>query len=94
MSDPCILHRLCYNVVEVAMNWKHEGSFPSGITIWTLAGQTDKYSEVSIHTFGGGEGYTLTLGMHQASRFKTLEDAQACAAAILDGQPMPSKKHA
>jgi hypothetical protein len=76
------------------MNWKHEGSFPSGITIWTLAEQTDKYSEVSIHTFGGGEGYTLTLGMHQASRFKTLEDAQACAAAILDGQPMPSKKHA
>jgi len=75
------------------MNWKHEGSFPSGITIWTLAEQTDKYSEVSIHTFGGGEGYTLTLGMHQASRFKTLEDAQSCAAAILDGQPMPSKKN-
>jgi len=75
------------------MNWKHEGSFASGITIWSLAETTDKYSEVTIHTFGGGEGYTLTLGMHQASRFKTLEDAQACAADILTDQPKTSKKH-
>jgi hypothetical protein len=76
------------------MSWKHEGSFASGITIWTLEEQTDKYSEVSIHTFGGNEGYTLTLGMHQASRFKTLEDAQACASAILNAQPKTRKKHA
>lgn len=75
------------------MNWKHEGSFASGITIWSLAETTDKYSEVTIHTFGGGEGYTLTLGPHQASRFKTLEDAQACAADILTDQPKTSKKH-
>lgn len=73
------------------MNWKHEGSFASGITIWTLAETTDKYSEVSIHTFSGGEGYTLTLDSHQAARFKTLEDAQACAADILKGHLRASK---
>jgi hypothetical protein len=65
------------------MNWKHEGSFESGITIWTLTTPADSYEEVTIHTFGSEAGYTLTLGSHQASRFKTLEDAQSCAASIL-----------
>lgn len=76
------------------MNWKHEGSFESGITIWTLATATDRYEDVTIHTFGPTEGYTLTLGPHQASRFKTLEDAQACATAILTEQPKKRKKNA
>lgn len=74
------------------MNWKHEGSFESGITIWTLGTPTDKYDEVTIHTFGESEGYTLTLGPHQASRFKTLEAAQACATAILTDKPKERRK--
>ena len=68
------------------MNWKHEGSFESGITIWTLETPTDKYDDVTIHTFGGEEG------SHQASRFKCLEDAQACAQSILTTNPKPRKK--
>jgi len=74
------------------MNWKHEGSFESGITIWNLQTPTDMYDEVTIHTFGGDEGYTLTLGPHQASRFKTLEEAQACAESVLTAKPKTKKK--
>ena len=74
------------------MNWKHEGSFESGITIWNLQTPTDKYEDVSIHTFGGDEGYTLTLGFHQLPHFKTLEAAQICAESILTSSPVSKRK--
>jgi len=65
------------------MNWILEGNFESGITIWRLKTPTDKYDDVSIHTFGPAVGYTLTLGSHQLPHFKTLEAAQNCAANVL-----------
>ena len=77
------------------MNWNLEGSFASGITIWRLASPTDKYDDVSIHTFGRDTGYTLTLGSHQLPHFKTLEAAQSCAENILTmSDSSKRKKHA
>lgn len=74
------------------MNWILEGSFESGITIWTLQTKTEKYDDVTIHTFGGDRGFTLTLGANQLPHFKTLEEAQNCALSVITTEHVGKRK--
>lgn len=65
------------------MEWSSLGQFPSGITLWEPVVSPESYRDMSIHTFDAREGYTVSFGLHQVSRFKSVEDAMKFASDLV-----------
>lgn len=61
------------------MEWRSLGQFPSGITLWEPVVAPESYRDMSIHSFDEREGFTVSFGLHQVSRFKCVEDAMKFA---------------
>ena len=57
------------------MEWIKQGKYPSGMTLWLPKEKSEHYEDLSIHLFEEREGYTVSFGRHQVSRFKTVDDA-------------------
>lgn len=57
------------------MEWIKSGKHPSGITIWEPNPTPEQYSDLTVHVFDERDGYTVSFGRHQVSRFKAVEDA-------------------
>ena len=57
------------------MEWINRGKYPSGMTLWEPKEKPTHYEDLTIHVFEEREGYTVSFGRHQVSRFKTVDDA-------------------
>ncbi len=57
------------------MVWIKSGKYPSGMTLWVPDEKPTHYEDLTIHLFDEREGYTVSFGRHQISRFKTVDDA-------------------
>ena len=57
------------------MEWRNLGKFPSGINIWEPVDPPETHKDIVIHSFAGWEGFTVSFGRHQISRFKSVNDA-------------------
>lgn len=68
------------------MEWRNLGQFPSGIILWEPVEPPEAYRDIMIHAFDGWEGYTVSFGLHQVSRFKCVEDAMKFVDAIVESQ--------
>jgi hypothetical protein len=73
------------------MSWKFEGKFPSGMSLWTHPA-TEKFSDISVHSFESWGDYTLTMGMNQVAHFSTLEAAQKAADDMINWVPSPKTR--
>lgn len=65
------------------MEWRNLGQFPSGITLWEPVQAPEAYKDISIHTFDEQEGFTVSFGSHQVSRFKSVDDAMKFASDLV-----------
>lgn len=57
------------------MEWINRGKYPSGMTLWEPKEKPEHYEDLTIHVFEEREGYTVSFGRHQVSRFKSVDDA-------------------